>query len=115
MKKYAAICLLIPLSITGLFSTSYAQSGRKSVNMTQTPTSVDDSEIVKEPDYSETTPIKTRPTYTVPNYRNAGKRIIAKTQPAARPQPSINETVGDNDIVKVETNLVTIPVSVFDR
>lgn len=39
----------------------------------------------------------------------------ANTQPQPRPAPAVNEEVGEGDVVRVETTLVTIPVGVTDR
>ncbi|HEX8288120.1 MAG TPA: VWA domain-containing protein [Pyrinomonadaceae bacterium] len=109
------------LIIFCIFAVSLAQSGRKFNTPARTTATEGDSDIVKEsetdkePDYSESTPRKTRPAYSIPDYRNAGKRISAKAQTNSRIQPAVNETVGEDDVVKVEINLVTIPVSVFDR
>jgi VWFA-related protein len=113
MRKYVASLFVI----LGFSSFISAQSGRKVVTTNSpTPVSANNSETDPEPDYSETTPRKTRPVYSVPDYRNAGKRISAKTQSNTQIQSSTGEsTTSEGDIVKVETNLVTIPVSVFDR
>ena len=53
--------------------------------------------------YSESTPHP-------PRFARNGGTIPVPATPDGPPQ-----TVGDADVVKVETNLVTIPVSVFDR
>lgn len=113
MKKYVAVCLFI----TGLLSFSFAQSGRKLITPTTQPSvAANDSDVNKTPEYSESTPRKVRPAYSVPDYRSAGKRISTKIQSNSQNQTTVNETVADgDDVVKVETNLVTIPVSVFDR
>ncbi|MGI8884329.1 MAG: VWA domain-containing protein [Pyrinomonadaceae bacterium] len=109
MEKF--VCgLMIIISVAAF---SFGQSGRR---ITTAPTSAQDVEAIeKEPEYSETTPRKTRPTYSVPDYRNAGKRIADKSQPKTQVQPTGENIAVEDDVVKVETNLVTIPVSVFDR
>lgn len=103
--------VLVWIVIGGLFSISVAQSGRK-IAVEPTPEPTQNAET--EPDYSESAPRK--PRVRLPDFRNTGKRI------AERPQqhtPQIVKADGidatDAELVKVETNLVTIPVSVFDR
>jgi Ca-activated chloride channel family protein len=93
-----------------------AQSGRRIASTPARP-QPQAQEKPEEPDFSETTPRKNRPVYSVPDYRNAGKRIAEKNQASRQVQTPANENAAadDEDIVKVETNLVTIPVSVFDR
>ena len=97
----------IVFSVTLLFlgvSLGDAQSGRR-VKPTPTPI-VERSE---EPTYSETTPRPKRPVWTPPSRREPQSTVIA-TRP-------ITDTTADteNGEVRVETTLVTIPVSVFDR
>jgi len=109
MRKYVAVWFVI----LGFSSFLTAQSGRKGV-ITDAPTQT--SETNREPDYSESTPRKTRPTYSVPDYRNAGKRIAVKSQSNSQSRSTTGESAAaEDDVVKVETNLVTIPASVFDR
>lgn len=109
MRKYVAVWFVI----LGFSSFLTAQSGRKGV-ITDVPPS--NSETNREPDYSESTPRKTRPTYSVPDYRNAGKRIAVKSQSNSQSRSTTGESAAaEDDVVKVETNLVTIPASVFDR
>ena len=106
-------CIAVLVVILGFSSLLLAQSGRKGV-ITDVPKPV--SETKQESDYSETTPRKNRPAYSVPDYRNAGKRIAAQPQSNSQAQSATGEnTSAENDVVKVETNLATIPVSVFDR
>lgn len=113
MRKYVA-SLFVILSFFAFLS---AQSGRKVADPNSpTPVSETNSENSQETDYSETNPRKTRPVYSVPDYRDAGKRISAKNQSNSQVRSTTGESIsGDDDVVKVETNLVTIPVSVFDR
>ena len=108
MRKYIAVWFVILVFSTVLL----AQSGRKGVITTSPPPI---SETKQEPDYSESAPKKPRPIYSVPDYRNAGKRISAKPPSNSQTQTTGENTGFEDDVVKVETNLVTIPVSVFDR
>jgi len=108
MRKYIAVWFVILVFSTVLL----AQSGRKGV-ITNSPPPI--SETKQEPDYSESAPKKPRPVYSVPDYRNAGKRISAKPPSNSQAQTTGENIAFEDDIVKVETNLVSIPVSVFDR
>jgi Ca-activated chloride channel family protein len=104
--------LTIILSIIlGLSAIGAAQSGRRTQSTpTPTPQIADTQD---SGDYSESVPNTTRP-----NLRNSKKdkksKKEAKTQPTETPT-SANSTVEDADVLKVETNLITIPVSVYER
>lgn len=94
-----------------------AQSGRR---LTTAPTPAPAVEEKKEPDYSETAPNKPRPTF-IPRTRSRDKKAAAKKNSKSVNQPleaaSIEQTADadDGEVVKVETSLINIPVSVFDR
>lgn len=103
MKRLAVfffICL-------GFFSAVSAQSGRK-VEPTPTPA----PKVDEASDYSESTPVKKRPRYQLPSLRGSAAAAPDRNPvvPNNKPTPANNE-----EVVTVETNLVTIPVSVFDR
>lgn len=102
MKRF----IMIGFVVVGIFSTGFGQSGRR---ITATPTPAP-AQATDEKDFSESTPQKPRPRYLKPALRNssdAAGDIIASEAPP--------EIVDGDEVVKVETNLVTIPVSVFDR
>ena len=83
---------------------AFAQSGRR-VKTTPTPAAV-----TREPEFSESKPKPNRPVWISPADR------MKQNQTAAIPAKPIADTTADSEEeVKVETNLVTIPVSVFDR
>ena len=111
MKGFAVWLLFV----FSLVSVTVAQSGRKA--QTAPPET-----IVKEdfPDYSESAPDKPRPIYASTRERDRKKpkaKTNSKTQPnknAPVSTPAQTEIAGE-DVVKVDTNLITIPVSVFDR
>jgi VWFA-related protein len=112
MVKRFVIFLLVVFSFT--FNVS-AQSGRKAA-----PAPTRNVEVVKEDsDYSESAPNKPRSVYISPVARaKKDKKLKNETKPQtpAANEPVTGETVpADDDVVKVETNLITIPVSVFDR
>jgi len=78
-----------------------AQSGRRPA---PTPTPVPSAAPA-----ADTTPYSDSQPHTS-RYNRVSNVIPVPTAPDGPPQ-----TVGEDDVVKVETNLVTIPVSVFDR
>lgn len=114
MLKRFVIFLLAVLSLVGAAT---AQSGRK-IQPTPTPAPV----VEEEADYSESAPSKTRRIYP-PNWRNERNKSKDKPKPKPQTQPTPNAqtgaptdaTVDEADVIKVETNLISIPVSVFDR
>jgi VWFA-related protein len=106
MRSFAAT-----FSIVLLFALSaFAQSGRR-VEPTPTPVPAEDPSS-----YSESTPKKKRPVAVWPSLRG---ETMSKTAPAlsnAKTSTTVTTPSADGEeVVKVETNLVTIPVSVFDR
>jgi len=97
MKKFALLAVII--GVTSVFG--FAQSTRPRVVTTPTP---------KPPTIQNDTarPVGERkpPVFASPN----GSR------PVATPTPSTDTVIGDSDEeIRVETNLVTMPVSVLDR
>ncbi|MEQ1765325.1 MAG: VWA domain-containing protein [Pyrinomonadaceae bacterium] len=82
---------------------AFGQSGRR-VKATPTPIPAE-----REPEYSESTPKPKRPVWISPAER------MNQTAAKVTPKPIADTTADSEDEVKVETTLVTIPVSVFDR
>jgi VWFA-related protein len=105
MKKFVSVWLLI----FGLLSIVSAQSGRR---IEATPTPTPKLEESAEKTYSESTPAK-RPTFlgarTVPLNTNPQ----SKTATVQKTDETLNDS--EDEVLKVETNLITIPVSVFER
>ena len=104
MAKLPAASLLILAAV----STAQSQSGRKFY-----PVSTDQPAVEEAADYSESKP-STRKTNRLPFIGSSGLPSVAagpKQQPAA-PQPTL---VSSEDVIRIETDLITIPVSVFDR
>ncbi len=89
-------------------ATAFAQSGRR-VAPTPTPTP-----RAAERNFSETVPLPKRPPRISPLFRGVG---INADRNVASEDPTDTDPIDDDGeyVVKVETNLVTIPVSVFDR
>lgn len=106
ISSFVCFTFLFALSIS-------AQSGRK-IEPTPTPVPA----VQDDPGtFSESTPQKTRPVAVLPSLRGdtrtkANEPQIRSTSNTSNTPPS--EPDGD-DVVKVATNLITIPVSVFDR
>lgn len=86
---------LVLLIIFGISATVSAQSGRK-LEPVPTPSPSEDPSS-----YSESTPVKNRRI----------KPALQKNQD----QTAVKTEIPDEDAIKIETNLITIPVSVFDR
>lgn len=120
MKQTAFVFALILSSI--VFAAG--QSGRR-VATTPTPvaeieTGRIDSAKENAPDYSESAPRKprlslTRPIFTIGadgKPTNSGKQASPKQTAASASSPSAGD---DTDVLKIDTNLITIPVSVYDR
>ena len=102
LRKIAVIVFVIGF----LSSTGLAQSGRR-ITLKPMPSPTPAEEPA---DYSESVPQQKRPIYRKP--------ASPKVQP--QPSPSPEQTVAvddqsDGPVTKVETDLITIPVSVFDR
>lgn len=91
----------------------FAQSGRRAAP-TPTPGSKADDDPTQ---YSESKPRMSRTTRVVARFPGIGTGVSAKsaTPAAATTATSTVDATDDGEIVRVETNLVTIPVSVFDR
>lgn len=100
--------------VMGIFSAvAAAQSGRRvMITPTPAPTTIEKP----EDEYSESKPKKSFPIYANPR-REKEKKKAAKNAPTtsdAIVSPTLTSDE-DGDVIKIETNLVTIPVSVFDR
>jgi Ca-activated chloride channel family protein len=107
MQRIIAIAVLL-LSLSVFTS---AQSGRRVAQTPKptTPIATDDSDS-DTPDYSDSIPVKTRLNPIRPTLRQA------ESAPAIQTATTNSSSAdSENDVVKVETDLVTIPVSVFDR
>src|ERR1044071_9519884 len=101
--------LVLAFFLLSVFSVlSVGQSGRRIATPKPTPavTVKDDSD---EPDFSESIPVKTRTPVTRPTLRPSISAPSDTTQAANTPPTATVE----GDVVKVETDLVTIPVSVY--
>lgn len=112
MKRF----FILSVIVFSFISINSAQSGRK----VSAPPTTDSSHTETSDDYSESKPTKVPQIYLSPGERRElekRKREAEKKSKVYEDKSSKSpETVaGDEDVITVETNLVTIPVSVFDR
>ena len=105
MKKFAGLFLLL-FGLAGIVS---AQSGRR---VTAQPTPA--PSVEKDSDYSESAPRKPVTIYRPP-VKNEKKADIKQQPKVQTAQAETAVEIADDEVIKVETKLVTIPVSVFDR
>ena len=111
MKKFGIVWLII----LSFFTISSAQSGRK---ITAAPTPISTVEVKKEPNYSESSPNKTRSIIPLPTLRggNNSPKPELKSKNSTDNSKNDGEIIGDEvEVLKIDTSLITIPVSVFDR
>lgn len=109
MKNVSLIFLLC----CAFVSVNLAQSGRR---ITPAPTPAPIVTEKEETGYSESKPNKARNIAIRPTFRvgaDGKANTSLKTAPAEKTDEPIVES--EDEIVTVETNLITIPVSVFDR
>lgn len=105
--KWLAFVFLFIFAFSTLIS---AQSGRR-IEPQPTPEA---QTVEEEADYSESNPNRTRPQY-IPPRRVREARAKARQQQQTQPTTVKTSTTGDDDLITIESKLVTIPVSVFDR
>lgn len=104
MRTNFSVFVLLLIFCTGIF----AQSGRR-IKPTPTPT----PNISAEPNYSESIPRKKRERI-IPSFRSP-EGIMQKEISQTKSSGSEADTEDPDAVLKVETTLITIPVSVFDR
>jgi VWFA-related protein len=125
MKRFTIILFLI-LGISVI--TASAQSGRRVKSAPAAPTSTPQVQQTQDVQngqdsvgYSESAPNAPRPIRVSPDVRKDKKSKKEKKKETAtvlqstKTPKTIDASADDEDVVKVETNLVTIPVSVYDR
>ena len=106
MRRLLSVFLLVLLASI----VAFAQSGRRvTPNPTPAPTPVIDDST----QYSESKPHGSRTIRAADRFPGIGDgRNAQVTRPAESSTSSQNK---DDEVLKIETNLITIPVSVFDR
>lgn len=90
----------------------FAQSGRR-IDPLPTPSPLSD-----EPTFSESVPNPNKPVRAYPAVHRGVEKPDAKTAPVMQPAsgvPTAKDPLEEGEVETVGTNLVTIPVSVFDR
>lgn len=108
MTKNITVLWILILVVAG---GAFAQSGRKIA-----PKPTPDVVNVDDAGFSESAPYKPRRIYP-PNWKE-NKETKQKSAPSFQNTnvPAEAQTAGDDDeVIRIEANLVTIPVSVFDR
>jgi Ca-activated chloride channel homolog len=121
MKKVVFCCLIV----LGLVSLSLAQSGRRvknplpgttPANGTQKEINTTETQPVKEEvgGYSESAPSQPVSIYIDRRNRKNKKEDKNKTQPTPTPTPAVS-TETDEETIKVDTNLISIPVTVATK
>ncbi|CAN5532950.1 hypothetical protein BH10ACI1_BH10ACI1_16310 [soil metagenome] len=108
MRKFAVTWLIL-ISFSMIV---FGQSGRR---VQPTPTPTPEKKQTDETSYSESKPVVKSSNRIVPNIRGGNPTQTQNTQ--TQNKTETNETLNDSEdeVIKVETNLITIPVSVFDR
>lgn len=101
-------CFLTGLVVVLFAASVFAQSGRR---IAVSPTPVEKAE--EPPPFSESVEQKKRPVRLMPSLRGLPSDMAKQSGSSAQTtQPVIED---GEEVVTVETNLVSIPVSVFDR
>jgi len=113
MKKFTALSLVCLLAVLTA-QTASSQSRPRRVNAAP-PTAQQDSESQSQssPQQQTDSSEATRPTR--PPVLGGANRNPNEQKPTAPQKDAGPEEVGEGDVVKVETTLVSIPVSVMDR
>ena len=96
--------------VFGLIFTVSAQSGRR---ITATPTPAPAAKQDDGTQYSESKPKGSRTSRATERFPGIGDGSNAK--PVLIAHPVASDAKDDGEVLRVETNLITIPVSVFDR
>ncbi|MCA1608808.1 MAG: VWA domain-containing protein, partial [Acidobacteria bacterium] len=106
MKRLFVIAVVLAASVV----LSFGQSGRRVA-----AAAAESPPVESEGEYSESKPAEKRPIYRRP-VKAAKKDQKAEDKQSVIGTPTtIQGTDADGEAISVETNLVTIPVSVFDR
>lgn len=106
---------LLGLFVIVLVGVSFvsAQSGRR---VSPTPTPAAQVRPTDDPsEYSESKPRTNRTVRPADRFPGIGPGTNSKTAPAPAATPAAADAKDDGETLRIETNLVTIPVSVFDR
>lgn len=110
MFRISSVTVLL-LALSALVS---AQSGRRIATPSPTP-AIAVTAVPSAPAYSESTPAPTRRPTLDERFPKLGRPVSSSGTTTQNPSQSTSETSEEGDTLKVATDLVTIPVSVFDR
>lgn len=106
--------ILFSLFVVCFSLTVFAQSGRKITPQPTPDQTISQQNKDENTGYSESKPLPKRSVLPLPSLRNVPKNDSKTNSQTAQKDA---ETVSDaeDETIKIETNLITIPVSVFDR
>ncbi|HEY0348522.1 MAG TPA: VWA domain-containing protein [Pyrinomonadaceae bacterium] len=111
MKKFTALSLVFLLTVLAV-QTANSQSRPRRVNAAP-PTEQQPQQSQSSPQQQTDSSEATRPTR--PPVLGGATRDSNEQKPTAPQKDAGPEEVGEGDVVKVETTLISIPVSVMDR
>ena len=106
--------VIFSLFVLSFSAVTFAQSGRK-IAPAPTPSQTTSQQTTEgNPTYSESKPNPKRSLSGYPNLKNIPKNETKSPLPSTMKDAEVLSD-SEDDAVKVETNLISIPVSVFDR
>jgi Ca-activated chloride channel family protein len=108
--------VIFSLCILSFSAAAAAQSGRRITAQPTPEATISQKSTDENAGYSESRPLPKRSVSPFPSLKNASKNE-SKTQTKSQTKTNEAEVLSDSEdeAVTVETNLITIPVSVFDR
>jgi VWFA-related protein len=109
MRKTATVSLLLSLLLFPVLSLQ-AQTRQRRVGQVSPGTAQPESQQTEQQPSNQKRPVLQTGTTISTGNRTPSEKSSAQTQTSDDP-----EEVGENDVVRVDTTLVTIPVSVMDR
>jgi len=112
MKKFTALSLVFLLTVLAV-QTANSQSRPRRVNPAPSTEQPQQSQSQSTPQQQTDSSEATRPTR--PPVLGGATRDSSEQKPATPQKDAGPEEVGEGDVVKVETTLISIPVSVMDR
>lgn len=109
MSDLMKTVVFLLICFSALHIAAFAQSGRR---IQPTPTPIAKTEE-SSGDYSESITQKTRNRLPRPDFRSVGGKNDSSDDATTASTEGVS--AAEDEVVKVETNLITIPVSVYDR
>lgn len=111
MKRF-----LVVLFILSVCAAASAQSGRKVINAQPSPSPTPTRE--ENSGFSDSLPVKTKKLKPKPNLRggdNSDSGSVATANKTPSPAKTTQSADADEEVLRVETALITVPVTVADR